>query len=104
MAGEPVEINPSVGSGFRVMSVDEWTARFKRSEEFPDCLGCGSTATKEHAFTQSWCQGKRKWEAESVCLDCHVFSWRRYADPDYKEPAQLEVEAWTGLVGRMAEL
>lgn len=27
MAGEPVEINPSVGQGFRVMTVDEWSAR-----------------------------------------------------------------------------
>lgn len=24
---EPVEINPSVGQGFRVMTVDEWAAR-----------------------------------------------------------------------------
>jgi hypothetical protein len=34
------------------MSVDEWAARFKRSEEFPECLACGGTNTKEHAFTQ----------------------------------------------------
>jgi hypothetical protein len=52
MAGDPVEINPSTGNGYRVMSVDEWAARFKRSEEFPDCLACGGTHTKEHAFTQ----------------------------------------------------
>lgn len=52
MAGEPVEINPSVGAGFKVMSVAEWAARWKRSEEFPDCLACGSSNTKEHAFTQ----------------------------------------------------
>jgi hypothetical protein len=27
MAGEPVEINPSVGTGYRVMAVEEWAAR-----------------------------------------------------------------------------
>lgn len=52
MAGDPVEINPSTGSGYRVMSVDEWSARFRRSEEFPACLACESSNTKEHAFTQ----------------------------------------------------
>eukprot|EP00955_Chlamydomonas_euryale_P116016 366391-Chlamydomonas_euryale.AAC.25 len=29
MAGDAVEINPSIGSGYRVMSVDEWAARMK---------------------------------------------------------------------------
>lgn len=52
MAGDPVEINPSVGSGYRVMSVAEWAARFKCSQEFPECLACGGSNTKEHAFTQ----------------------------------------------------
>lgn len=52
MAGDPVEINPSTGSGYRVMSVDEWAARFRRSEEFPLCLACDCSNTKEHAFTQ----------------------------------------------------
>jgi hypothetical protein len=28
-AGLPVEINPSVGDGFRVMSWEEWAGRFK---------------------------------------------------------------------------
>lgn len=52
MAGEPVEINPSIGSGFKVMSVDEWAHRWKTNQEFPECLACGSSNTKEHAFTQ----------------------------------------------------
>jgi hypothetical protein len=52
MSGDPVEINPSVGAGYRVMSVDEWAGRFKRSEEFSDCLACGGNNTKEHAFSQ----------------------------------------------------
>jgi hypothetical protein len=53
MAGDPVEINPSVGQGFRVMSVAEWAARWKRNDDFPDCLRCGGTTTKEHFFTQA---------------------------------------------------
>jgi len=52
MSGDPVEINPSTGNGYRVMSVEEWSARFRRSEEFPECLACGGSNTKEHAFTQ----------------------------------------------------
>jgi hypothetical protein len=52
MSGEPVEINPSVGQGYRVMSVDEWAARWKRNDDFPLCLKCEGTNTKEHYFTQ----------------------------------------------------
>jgi hypothetical protein len=28
------------------MTVDEWSSRWKRNDRFPDCLACGSTATK----------------------------------------------------------
>lgn len=52
MEGDPVEINPSVGYGYKVMSVAEWSARWKRNDDFPECLGCGSKNTKEHHFTQ----------------------------------------------------
>lgn len=52
MAGEPVEINPSVGEGFKVMSVEEWAGRWKPNADFPACLRCSSTNTKEHYFTQ----------------------------------------------------
>jgi len=30
MAGEPVEINPSIGNGFKVMTVQEYTSKWKR--------------------------------------------------------------------------
>eukprot|EP00889_Picochlorum_renovo_P007237 jgi/Picre1/34267/NNA_001741.t1 len=70
MQGKPVEINPSLGHGFKIMSVDEWAARWKTNEEFAECLNCGSTNTKEHAFTQTWCRGKKKWDSECLCLDC----------------------------------
>ena len=53
MAGEPVEINPSVGHGFKIMTVDEWSARWKPNEAFPECLQCGGKNTKEHHFTQA---------------------------------------------------
>ena len=52
MEGVPVEINPSVVCGYKIMTVDEWAARWKRNEDFPDCLSCGSLNTKEHHFTQ----------------------------------------------------
>ena len=32
MSGDPVEINPSVGSGLKIMTVDEWTSRWKRND------------------------------------------------------------------------
>ena len=34
--------------------------------------------TREHHFNQEWSRGKKKWRAESVCLDCHCFSYRSY--------------------------
>ncbi|WIA11099.1 hypothetical protein OEZ85_011244 [Tetradesmus obliquus] len=98
LAGSPVEINPSLGSGFKVMDVNEWAGRWKTSAEFPQCLACGGSNTKEHAFTQTWCRGKRVWESESLCLDCHRFSWRGYRDPDFKTPEQYEKERWGALV------
>lgn len=77
LAGDPVEINPSVGEGFRVMSVKEWAARWRRNGDevafeggggggngggsegagaaaaadvkpLGRCLACGSDDTKEH--------------------------------------------------------
>ena len=51
-AGEPVQINPSIGDGYKVMTFDEWSANWKRNDDFPDCLCCGSKNTKEHHFVQ----------------------------------------------------
>ncbi|GIL82954.1 hypothetical protein Vretifemale_11645, partial [Volvox reticuliferus] len=96
---DPVEINPSIGSGYKVMSVAEWSSRWKRNEDFPTCLAedCGSTDTREHYFTQTWCRGKRVWASESLCMACHRFSWRSYRDPDFKTPEQYEKELWEGV-------
>ena len=52
MEGEPVEINPSIGHGYKIMTVDEWAGRWKRNDDFPECLNCNSKNTKEHHFTQ----------------------------------------------------
>lgn len=41
------------------------------------------------------CRGKKWWEAESLCLDCHSFSFRAYKDPDFKTPEEWEKEMWT---------
>ena len=101
MQGKPVEINPSIGHGFKIMSVDEWAARWKHNDDpvFADCLNCGGKNTKEHAFTQTWCRGKKKWDSECLCLDCHMFSRRQYCDPDFKTPEEYEKERWEGLAG-----
>eukprot|EP00210_Caulerpa_lentillifera_P005308 g5071.t1 len=98
MDGDPVEINPSIGEGFKVMTVEEWSDRWKVNEDFPICLHCGSTNTREHHFVQTWCRGKKQWESEILCLDCHHFSWRSYKDPDFKTPEEYEKEKWTDLV------
>merc|ERR1711982_117278 len=98
MIGDPVEINPSVGHGFKIMTVDEWSSRWKRNDDFADCLACGSNNTKEHHFNQTWCRGKKMWESELLCLDCHMWSWRSYRDPDFMMPEDYEKEKWNSMI------
>eukprot|EP00967_Tisochrysis_lutea_P148505 scaffold283949_cov15-Tisochrysis_lutea.AAC.1 len=43
----------------QVMTVDEWAARWKKNEDFPECLACGSKQTKEHYFVQTWCRHRK---------------------------------------------
>jgi hypothetical protein len=95
MNGEPVEINPSIGSGMRIMTVDEWASRWKRNDDIPDCLACGSTNTKEHYFKQRWCRGKCQWESELICMDCNMYSFREYSDPDFLTPEDYDRIEWT---------
>lgn len=45
-------------------------------------------------WQQMWCRGKKKWESEILCLDCHSFTLRTYADPDFKTPEEYEKERW----------
>jgi hypothetical protein len=97
-AGDPVEINPSVGAGMKIMTVDEWISRWKPKERFPDCLSCGSTNTKEHHFSQTWCRGKKKFESETICCECHMWSWRSYADPDFLSPEEYDKLKWEKMV------
>merc|ERR1712241_1194877 len=82
----------------KIMTVDEWSARWKRNEDFPDCLACGSLNTKEHHFIQTWCRGNRKWESETLCLDCHNYSWRSYRDPEFTTPSEHEKERWNKML------
>lgn len=84
------------------MTVDEWSARWKRNDDFPDCLECGGKKTKEHHFTQTWCRGKKKWESELLCLDCHSYSWRSYSDPDFMTPEDYEKQRWESLMAEAA--
>jgi len=101
-AGDPVEINPSVGHGLKIMTVDEWISRWKPNERFPDCLSCGSTNTKEHHFSQTWCRGKKKFESETICCECHMWSWRSYADPDFLTPEEYDKLKWEKMVAEHA--
>ena len=98
MNGDPVEINPSFGHGYKIMTVDEWAKRWKRNDRFPDCLACGATNTKEHHFVQTWCRGKKKWQSEIMCLGCHMFTWRSYKDPDFLTPEEYEKQRWEKMV------
>ena len=84
------------------MTVDEWISRWKQNERLPDCLSCGSTDTKEHHFTQTWCRGKKKFESESICVDCHMWSWRSYADPDFLTPEEYDKLRWEKMVAEHA--
>ena len=104
MAGDPVEINPSFGHGMKVMTVAEWSAHWKRNEDLQACLACGSCNTKEHHFIQTWCRGKKKWESETLCEDCHLFSFRSYEDPDFKTPEEYEKEKWETFVSQPEEI
>lgn len=80
----------------------KYFGRFKTSPEFPECLECGGTDTKEHYFTQTWCRGRRRWEAESCCLGCLRFSHRSYEDPDFETPEEHEKRYWTEAVRQEA--
>jgi len=98
MNGDPVEINPSIGEGQKIMTFEEWSRGWKRNDDFPDCARCGGTRTKEHHFVQVWCRGKKKWESETFCLECHTFTWRSYCDPDFQTPEDAEKARWEALV------
>jgi len=82
----------------KIMTVAEWTSRWKQNDRFPDCLACGSTNTKEHHFTQTWCRGKKKFESETICMDCHMWSWRSYVDPDFLTPEEFDKIRWEKMV------
>ena len=47
---------------------------------------------------QTWCRGKKLWESELLCLDCHHFSWRSYKDPDFKTPEEFERDRWDAII------
>lgn len=94
------QISPSTGSGQKVMTVVEWSERWKTNKDDPSlskCLCCKGTNTKEHHFSQTWCRGSVKWESEILCLDCFTFSKREFSDPKFKTPQQHEKEQWEGM-------
>lgn len=53
-------------------------------------------------LVQTWCRGKKWWESETLCLDCHKFSWRDYRDPDFMTPEDFEKQRWEALVKQAA--
>ncbi|KAK3266984.1 hypothetical protein CYMTET_24425 [Cymbomonas tetramitiformis] len=103
MNGDPVQINPALGQGFKIMTVNEWSAAWKRNNDFPDCLSCGGKHTVEHHFSQTWTRGKKKWESEALCMDCHMFSWREYCDPDFLAPEEYEKAKWDKTITAYAD-
>ena len=98
MLGEPIEQTPDKGEGYKVMTVDEWSSRWKPNPDYQECLACGSMNTREHHFQQTWVLSRKQWDIESLCLDCFKFSWRFYKDPDFKNPRQLELEKWADMM------
>ena len=44
MNGDPVEINPSVGHGMKIMTVDEWSSRWKANVSVRDATTRSATA------------------------------------------------------------
>lgn len=93
-----VEIYPNDGYGMKVMTVDEWTSNWKRNGDLPDCLVCGSLRTREHHFLQDWCRGAKNWSSESLCLDCHGWSYRSYKDDAYLAPEDRDKLMWDKLL------
>jgi len=49
-------------------------------------------------LSQTWCRGKKHWESETLCLDCHNFSWRAYRDPDFKTPEDYARDKWESMM------
>lgn len=47
---------------------------------------------------QTWCRGKKTWESEVICMECHMFTWRAYRDPDFMTPEDYEKARWEKLV------
>ena len=43
---------------------------------------------------QTWCRGKKKWQSEILCMECHMFTWRSYKDPDFLTPEEYEKQRW----------
>ena len=58
------------------------------------CSKCPHPFTTPPSTNQTWCRGKKKWESETVCLDCHSFSKRSYSDPDFKTPEEYDKDRW----------
>ena len=70
--------------GSLVRTVREWAARWSTSKKFPECHSCGSVDTKRIFFTDEALDGKRRWTSETLCLDCHKFTWREYIEEGYQ--------------------
>lgn len=65
--GDPVEIPPSYGNGYRVMTINEWARDWKTNPDFKECAACGSINTKEHHFVQV----RRKIKERDICI--HIY-------------------------------
>jgi hypothetical protein len=92
---------PSASSAHSTRSTSQ------RNDDFPDCLACGSLATKEHHFVQTWCRGECQWTAESLCTTCHSWSWRSYFSPAFltaEDNEKFRMEKFVSTHGRQMEV
>ena len=40
--------------------------------------------TKRIFYHDDLLDGNRRWLSDSLCLDCHKFTWRQYVDAGYQ--------------------
>lgn len=98
MNEDPVEINPSIGSGYKVMTVEEWSSRWKRNDDLPACLRCGGTHTKEHHFTQTWWVYSHRLDLQTklwVCILAPATLLHPCAGAGRKRSGKASCFAWT---------
>jgi hypothetical protein len=61
---------------------------------------CPAPPAHPPARPQTWCRGRKRWQAESLCLDCQSFSFREYSDPDFMTPEEHQKAYWAQMTAQ----